>query len=193
MTPNRRKADQAVNERRTVWLSIFAYGTLALLAGVFATLAFWYFAPYNVSTIYSVRVLNKTVTQGDTLAVVVTGEKHLNVAGTSHRSFQDGLVFDTPDEYASLSVGKFRHLVTVEVPRTLPPGVYKLVTTTDYQVNPIRDVTGHWETAKFVVLPKVVPPTAVVLKRLSREIDALRRQVQANKAQIKTNTARLGE
>lgn len=144
------------------FLSIFAFGTIVLGFVILGLLAYWRFYPYQTieasdspfEIVYPTHEEGTIprVRQGGVVAYEFTYIKHTDVIPTVQRYFVDGLVFaEGPRPPVVFGEGAGTVVVDVKVPRTLPPGIYRIIIKRSYQMNPIRSVENQGVTQKFIV------------------------------------------
>lgn len=134
-------------------LSIFAFGTLALMAATMIVIGYWSLAPYKTIDFNNLPYkTEKTLyTQGEHTYYVVDYCKYTDVAPKLDKKFVDGLIFEALETRAVLTMGCHRVAIPLQIPRTLPPGEYHLEIVLTYSVNPIRDIVKTNESNKFIV------------------------------------------
>jgi hypothetical protein len=139
-----------------------ALGTLAIGFAMVALYAYWSFYPYPTMDVpdrpfvivyppHAEGTLPK-VKQGSFVSYRFTYVKYTDVIPVLQRQFVDGLVFSAGIMPATvLTQGSGVAQVEVGIPRTLPPGVYRLVITRYYRMNPIRTIIDKSQTERFIV------------------------------------------
>lgn len=154
--PKRRWSDKLDSRWRMKFLAVFAAGTVVLGFAIMGTLLFWALYPYPTITLSKqpFKVLNRTVRHGDNVLYVVGYIKQTDVIPTQYKQFVDGLVYSISPEQSRptiISPGKGTALVSIHVPKGLPPGVYFIHTDTYYVMNPIRTIHEQSRTETFTV------------------------------------------
>jgi len=134
---------------------LYAYGSLAIFAGILSLLGFWWLYPYNVLEAREGNFsLSKQVyEQGEILDVQLILCKNMEVSEHVLGRFIDGIIYTIPDKVSDLEGGCYKTtLVSVKIPDNLPSGKYIYTEEVVYQVNPIRQVKYHFETPEFEVV-----------------------------------------
>lgn len=139
-------------------MKIINAGSFAVLFAAFVflvVLIFWEVYPYNVLTINKrpLEVVNREVKIGEILQYRLDYCKNKDYRVTIKRKFQDGLLYALPDIETTNPVGCRVQTIGLEIPHSLPPGEYIMLTEYVYRVNPVRDVVYRTHTEKFTVLP----------------------------------------
>ena len=128
---------------------IISLGLSFLLVLVFL---FWWIYPYNLVTAKQpFEILTPVVQQGDVLLYKMDYCKKTDLVPTVNRQFVDGLIYTLPVGSSVLVKGCRVITNSIEVPKNLPPGIYYIQSTAQYQVNPIRTILYDYKTAKFEV------------------------------------------
>jgi len=119
-----------------------------------ALIIFWLLFPYKVTEFKTqpFPIQNKVVRSGDHVLYEVDYCKNMSLSARISRSFEDGLIYTAPDIDNDAGAGCHKKLISVYVPRALPPGIYNIKNTYIYQVNPIRTVEATAITEKFEVI-----------------------------------------
>jgi len=122
-----------------------------------ALIIYWLIFPYKVIEFKTqpFPIQDKVVGPGDHIVYEVDYCKDISVSARISRSFEDGIIYTTPDIDNDAGVGCHKRLISVYVPRALPPGIYNIKNTYIYQVNPIRTVEVVAITEKFEVVKGV--------------------------------------
>lgn len=115
---------------------------------------FWYLYPYKPLEITSpLKVLNenKTVEAGDLLYFQADFVKNTDISPVLQKRLVDGIVYSLPSTIPHNKTGDSSKIVVNDIPRSIPPNLYKMEFTACYQMNPIREVCVDYETEKFIV------------------------------------------
>ena len=114
----------------------------------------WFFYPYKTVVVnqqpYTVN--EKIIKQGDNLNYVVDACNETDVIPKVSKQFVDGLVYSVPEGATILRKECNKTLVTMRIPKNLPPGEYYLKVFVEFEVNPIRNILKEYETEKFTVI-----------------------------------------
>lgn len=136
------------------YISLFS---LTAILGTICVLAYWLFYPYHPLTvnINPMPILNpdKSVRIGEPLLYYTDTCRNMTGTVRVSRTFVDGVLINLPEHTFFQETVECRSYTnsSVSIPKTLPPGEYKLVVTSYFQVNPIREVAVKLETEKFTV------------------------------------------
>ena len=133
-------------------LSIITFTLTAVLLGI---VAWWEFVPDNVVTVInsnSVPVDKTIYNAGDRITYTISYCKTRQLSGKVMRALVDGYRTLYETEYSDLPIGchttKVNELV---IPSFTPTGTYHLDVNIDYQINPLRVYTVHFQTQSFQV------------------------------------------
>lgn len=150
------------HERSHKMYAMLTYAFLALGFIALAVWVYWSFYPYKTITqspkpfeiVYPGHSDGELprVSQGGLLAYQFEYIKYTNVLPTLQREFHDGLIFSEgarPPTVLRRGAGLAR--TEVMIPRTLPPGTYRIVITARYEMNPVRVIEVVNHTEKFIV------------------------------------------
>lgn len=127
---------------------------LLLAAGILVYIYYLLFMPIKVivPTTQPYPVTDTTVQRGKTLTYIADYCKFIDAPAEVTRSFSDGLSFATPQTTTNLPNGCHKQQVTIEVPKSIPPGTYRLDIQLDYHLNPLRTASYHFKTVDFSVI-----------------------------------------
>ena len=129
---------------------------IALLSAFIMLLmvGYWSLYPYRpASYIQPDKVENKVVKQGVELVLITDFCRYMPVIPVISRSFVDGIIYNVPQTVSpTADVGCYKRRVLIQVPKTLPVGIYHLHTNFKYKVNPIRDIEILNESETFQVI-----------------------------------------
>lgn len=151
-TPNgkRQRLDRAQPEPHR-FLLMSALATTILAASLGATVLFWLLYPYKTVNIPRSVMTQRYATQGSMVSYTLRYEKFTTQPALIRRRFVDGLIFNAGEFNSDVPPGKGLELREVRIPKTLPPGRYRIQEVATYQVNPIRTITVVSETDVFTV------------------------------------------
>lgn len=131
---------------------------LLLTAGAVLLVGYWLLRPYHVFDVFPEHpaVVSSTVVQGGVLQIQAPGCKRLDVSGKIVRTFVDGILYATPEIATNRPIGcrDQSEVVLVPIPKSLPPGTYRLDQEFSYRVNPVRTVTYRNVTSEFTVVAR---------------------------------------
>lgn len=134
-------------------LTIFSFGTLAIILITLSVIGIWTFYPYKTIEFESAYKTDKTsYYQGEQTFYTVSYCKYTHVTPRLDKHFVDGIVFEALETKAVLDVGCKTVAVPLQIPKTLPPGEYHLEVILEYEVNPIRSIFITNQSNKFTVL-----------------------------------------
>jgi hypothetical protein len=140
------------------FLPYFAYAVLTIAMSLMILVGYWWLAPYtpikfNTDKQGKLTVANNKVPAGGQITINMDYCKYSKDIPEVSRDFSDGIIYDIPDSPASekpLGCVKQQGL-QLEVPKSLPPGIYTIKSTYRYQVNPLRVVDVSVSTEPFTV------------------------------------------
>lgn len=115
---------------------------------------FWWLYPYNPLEIEKPLVVlneDKIVSPGGILKYKCVFDKKTDKVPTINRRLVDGIYYQFPEVRPTNPVGHNNFVCTVEIPHSIPEGMYYLNTKACYQMNPIREVCVEYSTDKFEV------------------------------------------
>ena len=126
----------------------------AIIVFIWAIFMFWYIYPYKTTIINEQPyiVSKKIIKQGEQLEYKIDACNYTDIIPKVTKQFVDGIVYSVPESAIKLPKGCHKTIVSVKVPKNLPPGDYKLKVFVSYQVNPIRTINSEYETEKFSVI-----------------------------------------
>ncbi len=136
----------------------FVLAWVSILGMIFlvVSLLYWNFHPYKVLTIHNspwpILNLDGKVKRGEALQMHIVMTKHLNITSKITRQLMDGSnipIFSGP---SNLPAGEYDFTISVHIPSWVPPGKYRLRTTYEYDVNPIRLISYPQMTQPFEVV-----------------------------------------
>ena len=116
---------------------------------------YWHLYPYNPLEIEQpLRVLNedKTVVAGEILRYHCHFTKHTDKIPAINRRLVDGITYSFPETKPRNPVGENEFTCTLEIPRSIPEGNYRLDTQACYRMNPVREVCVEYSTDEFKVI-----------------------------------------
>lgn len=150
------KDDMKLISKKEKTYNIVALLSLAISFVALVTFIFWKTYPYRPLEInnHPYPVLTKEVKQGDVLIFEMNYCKHTDLKGTISRRFIDGLVYVTTNIDAHNETGCRKQIISEEIPHNLPAGEYVMDFYYTYQMNPVREITVHAHTQKFIVIDK---------------------------------------
>jgi len=130
-----------------IWLIIIA------ALGLIVTFIYWAIYPYNVIEYSNLpaKVEEVVVKRGEHVHYSLDYCKYIDIGATITRSFEDGLVYSTPEFENNFGLGCSSKKIAVYVPKALPPGLYRLKNIYHFKVNPIREIEYINYTQEFVV------------------------------------------
>lgn len=135
---------------------IISLGWLAVLVGtaMIVVITYWLIYPYVPITFTDpvFPVLTKRVKQGKNLEIVSSFCKYMETTPTLTRTFENGLVFSTPQMAVSRDMGCHTVTIHVPIPEELPAGKYHLKQIYQYKVNPLRTITLIHKSEPFEVI-----------------------------------------
>ena len=131
------------------WGSIVGSMVMMTIAG------YWLLYPYNPTTFNSqpFEILTPRVKVNKPVMFRVNYCKNDSNIPEITRSFVDGVIYVTPSFAGNnADIGCREVIALVNVPETLPPGTYHIVSTYKYKVNPIRTIEITADTEDFEVI-----------------------------------------
>lgn len=121
---------------------------------MFFIFMFWWIFPYRTISVsqHPYKVLTPEVKQGQMMTYVIDYCKHTNAIAEVHKQFVDGIIYAVPESSIGIEKGCGSKTISIKVPKTLPPGDYKLKVDVSFKVNPIRVISNSYETEIFSVV-----------------------------------------
>lgn len=115
---------------------------------------FWLIYPYNVIEYKNdpFKTEETVIKRGEHIHFNIEYCKYINVGTTLTRSFEDGLVYSTPEIENNFDVGCANKRIAVYVPKAIPVGKYKIKHIFRFKVNPIRQMEYIKYTTEFEVI-----------------------------------------
>lgn len=133
--------------------------TLVLIAFVmivfiWAIFMIWWIYPYKTATINQQPyiVSEKIIKQGGQLNYIIDACNYTEIVPIVTKQFVDGIIYSVPESAIRLPMGCNKTLVSVKIPKNLPPGDYYLKVYVSYKMNPIRTINSEYQTEKFSVI-----------------------------------------
>lgn len=139
-------------KKKRNWLFIIGYPTSILFLGMTLLLSWWSVYPYKTIEVSNVNLVTKHVKRGGHLQYSLNWCKHTEKEAILSRKFEDGLIYHVATTISNVDKGCVEdRVISVYVPRALPPGKYALNVILTYQVNPIRKESVQYRTPEFLV------------------------------------------
>lgn len=134
---------------------ILALSSLILIAVSLVIVAFWSFYPYKTITFLDdPRIVEtRTVKAGDDIEFWINAVRHTRVAPKVTRSLENGIFIQfMPFQSSNFETGPRNDKVVFKIPESTPPGVYRLNTLLEFEMNPIRTIRKNIYTEEFEVI-----------------------------------------
>ena len=133
--------------------TIFANIAICLMYLLVILFLYWTLYPYKPLEIEQpVKIVSEVHNPGDMIYADFNFEKNTNVKPDISLAIVDGVIFNIPSSTPQNSEGHNERVVGVlEVPSTVPCGIYHLHWTAKYRMNPIRTVEVKYESEKFEI------------------------------------------
>lgn len=139
---------------------IMCWATAIGILTLIGLLSYWCLYPYepfksDPAEYTLIYPENKTVEQGEYITYEFKYTKNTDVIPEIQLQFVDGLIFNVSDiGYTGvIAPGAGTVRVEVYVPKTLPPGKYRLKIISKFQMNPVRTIYYENFTEEFKVIP----------------------------------------
>lgn len=133
----------------------FSWTLYAITTGIILTCLYWIFYPYQTTTYADEPFkMNKTTyQQGEDAHYQVSYCKFTDQKPTIHRYFVDGLKIEAAENKSAFSMGCHTDQeVHFMIPKSLPPGHWRMTAVATYKFNPLREeVTNTHSTEWFTV------------------------------------------
>jgi hypothetical protein len=131
---------------------VIATFTVVILAGLI--LAFWALWPYQTIEVKNVKMEKSILRQGEVTNYSTDYVKYMPTYSV-HRFFVDGLIFDAGSSDPARPIGAGHGVQPIQIPRTLPPGKYRIHVIATFKPNPIRTIEYAFDTPQFIVLEAI--------------------------------------
>lgn len=100
------------------------------------------------------ELLSAKFRQGDVLVVRYPFVKHVDIVPKMYRRLIDSTVYQLPEIRGTLGRGKhYQWYYMTEIPRTIPPGIYRYEIIFEFELNFLRTVTYKLQSDEFEILP----------------------------------------
>jgi hypothetical protein len=130
------------------------YATFALMLAIIGYSIFNLAYDYDPITISNVTLDKTEYYPGETVSVSMHVIKRADKSCRVTRQLVNGILYSLPTYTSSMPMGVYRTVDTSSsIPTGLPPGIYHLVVTLEYDYPPFRVVTYQFETPRFTVMP----------------------------------------
>lgn len=130
------------------------YATFALMLLIIGYSIFNLAYDYDPITMSNVTLDKSEYHQGETVSVSMGVIKRTDKSCRVTRQLVDGILYSLPTYESSMPSGSYTTIDTsTAIPPGLPPGIYHLVVTLEYDYPPFRVVTYQFETPRFTVMP----------------------------------------
>ena len=120
---------------------IFAIGCVIVLIYPFKVIEFN--DPY--------KVLTPVVQAGNLMQYRRDSVKYMQLTGDLSCHFEDGLIYAIPSVESNNPVGPLSGVVSIQIPKELPPGTYIYKCTVTYKLAGIRELRYEFQTEAFEV------------------------------------------
>jgi hypothetical protein len=107
--------------------------------------------PITISTVTNYKILNDKVKQGETITYEIDYCKYSDIQGQRDRAFINDIVYTITPDTTNVPTGCHKAVNTINIPRELPPGVYKVRNTISYRINPFRTEQTSFTSNEFEV------------------------------------------
>ena len=133
-------------------LVVVTYATFILMLAILGYSAFNLFYPYDPISMSNVTLDKTEYHPGETVNVTMDVVKRTNTGCRVTRQLVDGIIYSLPVYKSDMPQGIYRTTdATSTIPMGLPPGVYYLAVSLEYDYPPFRIVTYQFRTDKFTV------------------------------------------
>lgn len=140
-------------------LNIAAYSILILCIGFTLLTTYWQFYPYNVLTYQQgdFPLLKKQYAPGEALSYKVDVTQNTNnIKVDVIKSLQNDIIINfSPSSYVTMKGRQQFTNSSLAIPTTAPPGKYRLVTVSQYHINPIRVITITRQSEEFEIVGQI--------------------------------------
>lgn len=128
------------------------YITAVAIFSILGLLGYWLLFPYKTIDIEVEKIMTPHVERGQHLRYAVDWCKHIDNPAILSRKFEDGIIYHVPETRSDVPKGCVDgKIISVYVPKALPPGEYILEVIITYQLNPIREASVQYRTPTFTV------------------------------------------
>lgn len=128
--------------------------TLVIVFLCVVVIGFWLIFPYQpVEFDHPLEILNCPCKPGDTIQYHISGVGHGSYPVIVSKSLVDGIIFSYPSRHEVSVDGEFSFIsADAEIPAFVDSGNYLLVTTLEFEVNPIRTIVVQVVSNPFEVI-----------------------------------------
>lgn len=97
---------------------------------------------------------NKEIKQGEQLEYKISYCRFTDKQAIVTRVIQDGLIYIMPPIQTHTGIGcqEDKIMSIAEIPKAIPPGIYKMLITVEFKINPLRTITHTLYTEQFTVV-----------------------------------------
>ena len=132
----------------SIFLIIFA---IVMMLGAFYLLLFPFKTVDYLNSPFPVLNANKTVEAGGQLQYQVNYCRYTESPAQVTRFLQNNIVYNLPDSDIKSNMGCNTVVTTIEIPKEVTCGEYKIMNSVRFEVNFLRTITKNVETEIFVV------------------------------------------
>jgi hypothetical protein len=115
---------------------------------------FWLIYPYKpLEILEAPKVKQKTVKAGEILEYTIKFKKNTDIPASITRTLVDGVLYTLPTLSPINRKGtQTQTISSLEIPRSIPSGKYYFLTSSCYQMNPLRTVCVEYKSDQFEVI-----------------------------------------
>ncbi len=115
---------------------------------------FWLIYPYKpLEILQNPKVKQQQVKAGEILEYNIKFKKNTDIPSTITRTLIDGVMYTLPTLSPINNGGTyFQNIGSFEIPHSIPAGNYYFITSSCYQMNPLRTVCVEYKSDQFEVI-----------------------------------------
>jgi len=131
---------------------VIGLGTLFIAWLIILHFAWLMLYPYEPLIVNDVKIFNNTYSNGDIIIYEMDYCKNSDHSAEITKNFEDGIVFQLKSYTTNAPIGCHIRNATVEIPKTLPKGTYRLCVNARYNINFMRQINVKYVTPEFEVI-----------------------------------------
>lgn len=140
------------------WYYLLSLGTVVVAIFCLFYIFYLMFFPFKVIVLNSqpIAVTNRVLQAGEPLHYILDYCKSIETPASVSREFISAdrdVIIAMPVSTSLLPMGCHKLTIAEDVPRYVPPGIYKMRQTRTYRLNAYRDIPYVFESESFEVLP----------------------------------------
>ena len=115
-------------------------------------IAYQSFYPFKPLEVKSFVIENQSYYQGGELVYHSHYCKYMSMSAKVMTSYNDGVIFPMESYYTNMNLGCGNVTNTIKIPKTLPPGKYRIARTYEYRISSFRSIQVDVKSNEFEVL-----------------------------------------